>query len=597
MDVEGYAVIGDTHSVALVGRHGSIDWLCLPRFDSCACFAALLGGPKHGRFSIRPRAEHVRSHRRYRGDSLVLETELTTDEGTVRIVDAMPIRRRYPDVVRIVEGVSGAVPMRLDLAIRFDYGHVVPWVRKLEDGRLGAIAGPDALVITTPVKTRGEGLTTVADFTVRAGDRVPFVVTWHPSHGRAPDAIDAFKAVEETTSFWHEWARRHRADGPYRDAVVRSLLTLKALTYAPTGGIVAAGTTSLPELVGGSRNWDYRYCWLRDATFTLYALMHAGYTEEASAWRDWLLRAVAGDPSTLQTVYGPAGERRLTELELDWLPGYEGSKPVRVGNRATEQLQLDVYGEVLDALHQARRMGLPSDADAWSLQRIIGEWLESRWQDADHGLWEVRGTSQHFVHSKVMAWTALDRLVKAVEQHELDGPIERWRRTRAQIHAEVCERGFDPTLNSFTQSYGARHVDASLLLIPTLGFLPPDDPRVRGTIAAAERELVRDGFVLRYATVDGENPDGLTGRDNAFIACSFWMVDALALTGRRDDARAMFERVLSIRNDVGLLSEEYDVERKRLVGNFPQAFSHVGVVNAACLLGQKPPALPHRSTT
>ncbi|MDF2694446.1 MAG: hypothetical protein K0S65_2829, partial [Labilithrix sp.] len=492
MEVEDYAVIGDTHSVALVGRDGSLDWLCLPRFDSGACFAALLGGPEHGRFSLRPVAE-TQARRRYRGDTLVLETELSTCEGTVRLVDAMPIRGRHPDVVRIVEGVSGAVPMRLELAIRFDYGHIVPWVRKV-DGRLGAIAGPDALVLATPIETRGEGMTTTANFTVRAGDRVPFVLTWHPSHEPPPEQPDAFEAIADTERWWLDWASRHRASGPYRDVVVRSLLTLKALTYAPTGGIVASGTTSLPELLGGSRNWDYRYCWLRDATFTLYALMHAGYTEEASAWRDWLLRAVAGDPSTLQTVYGPAGERRLDEAELAWLPGYEGSRPVRIGNRAAGQLQLDVYGEVLDALHQARRMGLPNDPNAWSLQRLIGEWLESRWEDADHGLWEVRGTAQQFVHSKVMAWTALDRLVKAVEQHEVEGPVERWRRVRARIHAEVCERGFDTTLNSFTQSYGSKVVDASLLLLPALGFLPPDDPRLAGTIAAVERELVQDGF-------------------------------------------------------------------------------------------------------
>jgi GH15 family glucan-1,4-alpha-glucosidase len=596
MEIEGYAVIGDTHSLALVGRDGSIDWLCLPRFDSGACFAALLGGPKHGRFALRPLAES-RVQRRYRGDSLVLETELSSSEGTVRIVDAMPPRARHPEVVRVVEGVSGAVRMRLDLVIRFDYGHVVPWVRKV-DGRLGAIAGADALVFATPVETRGEALTTVADFTVRAGDRVPFVLTWHPSHERPPPSVDAFRAIDETTAWWHAWASRHRVGGPYREAVVRSLVTLKALTYAPTGGIVAAGTTSLPETVGGARNWDYRYCWLRDATFTLYALMHAGYTAEAAAWRDWLLRAVAGDPGTLQTVYGPAGERRLEELPLDWLPGYEGSLPVRVGNRASRQLQLDVYGEVLDALHQARRLGLQSDEDAWSLQRVIGDWLESRWKDADHGLWEVRGPPRQFVHSKVMAWTGLDRLVKAVERQGLAGPVDRWRRARAEIHDEVCRHGFDAQLGSFTQSYGSKRLDASLLLLPSLGFLPLDDPRIRGTIAAIERQLVHEGFVLRYTTSDtDENVDGLPGREGAFIACSFWMVDALSLTGRHDDARAMFERVLSIRNDVGLLSEEYDIERRRLVGNFPQAFSHVGVVNAARLLGSTAGASHHRSST
>jgi len=596
VEIEDYAVIGDTHSVALVGRDGSIDWLCLPRFDSGACFAALLGGPEHGRFALQPLGES-RARRRYRDDSLVLETELTSSEGTVRIVDAMPVRHRHPEVVRVIEGVTGAVRMRLELTIRFDYGHVTPWVRSL-DGRLGAIGGPDALVFETPVATHGQDTTTVAEFTVRAGERIPFVLTWHPSHEQPPRGVNALDAIEQTTNWWQEWTRRSQSEGPYRDAVARSLITLKALTYAPTGGIVAAGTTSLPEVIGGVRNWDYRYCWLRDATFTLYALLHAGYKDEAAAWRDWLLRAVAGDPGTLQTVYGPAGERRLEERTLDWLPGYEESRPVRIGNRAACQLQLDVYGEVIDALHQARRMGLPSDENAWDLQRVIGEWLESRWQDPDHGLWEVRGSPREFVHSKVMAWTAIDRLVKGVEQHGREGPVDRWRRTRAAIHDEVCRRGYDVELGSFTQSFGSKGLDASLLLLPGLGFLPPDDPRVLGTIRAVERQLVRDGFVFRYSTSESENDvDGLPGRENAFIACSFWMVDALALTGRHDDARAMFERVLSVRNDVGLLAEGYDIERRRLVGNFPQAFSHVGVVNAARLLGCTADAISHRSAT
>jgi GH15 family glucan-1,4-alpha-glucosidase len=597
MDLEGYAIIGDTHSIALVGRDGSIDWLCVPRFDSGACFAALLGGPEHGRFSIRPLAES-RVRRRYHGESLVLETEFESSEGIVRIVDAMPIREVHPEVVRVVEGVSGAVRMRLELVIRFDYGKILPWVRRLDDGRLHAVAGPDALVLATPVETRGEGMTTVAELTVRAGDRVPFSLKWHPSTERPPKNVDPMQAIEATTRWWHAWAQRHRTDSPYRDAVVRSLLTLKALTYAPTGGIIAAGTTSLPETIGGVRNWDYRYCWLRDATFTLYALMNAGYTHEAAAWRDWLLRAVAGDPGSLQTVYGPAGERRLDERPLEWLPGYEGARPVRIGNRASEQLQLDVYGEVLDALHQARRMGLRSEEDAWELQRVIGDWLESRWHEPDHGLWEMRGQSRHFVHSKVMAWTALDRLVKAVERQGLPGPVDAWRRARAEIHEEVCRRGFDPSLGSFTQSYDSKLLDASLLLVPVVGFLPADDPRVLGTIAAVERELVRHGFVLRYTTNErDENIDGLPGREGAFIACSFWMVDALTLAGRHEDAREMFERVLSVRNDVGLLSEEYDVERRRLVGNFPQAFSHVGVVNCAYVLARGEAGLPHRSTT
>jgi GH15 family glucan-1,4-alpha-glucosidase len=598
VELEGYAIIGDTHSVALVGRNGSIDWLCLPRFDSGACFAALLGTPEHGHFSLAPAApSHVK--RRYRDGTLVLETEFRTSEGTVRLVDAMPLRGRYPEVVRVVEGVSGSVQMRMDLVVRFDYGHIVPWMRKLDDGRLLAIGGPDALVLSTPVGTHGQGLKTVAEFTVRAGERIPFSLTWHPSNERPPEQADAMRAIDETASWWRGWIERHRTTGPYRDAIVRSLITLKALTYAPTGGILAAGTTSLPERIGGTRNWDYRFCWLRDATFTLYALMHAGYTEEAAAWRDWLLRTVAGDPGKLQTVYGPAGERRLDERDLHWLPGYENSKPVRIGNCATEQLQLDVYGEVLDALHQARRLGLSSDHDAWSLQRLIGEWLESHWREPDHGLWEMRGTASHFVHSKVMAWTALDRLVKMIENLGLPGPIDRWRRVRAEIHEEVCRMGFNPSVGSFTQSYGSKTLDASLLLMPSVGFLPSDDARVRGTIAAIERDLVRDGFVLRYATEEHEkNVDNLPGREGAFIACSFWMVDALALAGRRDDARKMFERVLSIRNDVGLLSEEYDVVRKRLIGNFPQAFAHVGVVNAACFLdGNVGGVLPHRSST
>ncbi|MBX3200925.1 MAG: glycoside hydrolase family 15 protein [Labilithrix sp.] len=596
VNIEDYAVIGDTHSVALVGRDGSIDWLCLPRFDSGACFAALLGTPENGRFAVHPVAP-ARVERRYRGDSLVLETDFHTKDGTARVVDAMPIRGQYPDVVRVVEGLSGAVRMRVELVIRFDYGSVVPWVRKVS-GRLLAIAGPDALVLTTPVKTHGEGMKTVAELTVHAGDRVPFVLTWHPSHEPPPPPVDGLRAVDETRSWWHAWAARHRARGPYRDAVVRSLATLKALTYAPTGGIVAAGTTSLPEQLGGTRNWDYRYCWLRDATFTLYALMHAGYTDEAASWRDWLLRAVAGDPGKLQTVYGPAGERRLDELSLGWLPGYERSAPVRIGNRASRQLQLDVYGEVLDALHQSRRMGLRSDRTAWAVQRAIGDWLESRWAEPDHGLWEVRGPRRQFVHSKVMAWAGMDRLVKAVEQHGLDGPLDRWLRVRAEIHDEVCQEGYDATLGSFTQSYGVRALDASLLLLPVVGFLPPDDPRIVGTIAAVERELVRDGFVLRYTTGDEENLDGLRGREGAFIACSFWLVDALVLSGRRDEARALFERVLGVANDVGLLSEEYDLDRRRLIGNFPQAFSHVAVINAAASLAEHEHAAgPHRSTT
>lgn len=579
--IEDYAIIGDTQSVALVGRNGSIDWLCLPRFDSGACFSALLGnGPEHGRFSIRP-VDAARSTRRYRGDTLILETEFETADGRALLVDAMPIRGRHPDVVRVIHGVSGEVRMRVELTIRFDYGSIVPWVRRLNDGRLSAVGGPDALVLASPIQTHGEGLHTVAEFTVRARQKVPFVLTWHPSNEAPPDTAEPFRSLEETEKWWSAWAIRQTVRGPYRDAMIRSLLTLKALTYAPTGAIMAAGTTSLPEAIGKSRNWDYRCAWLRDATFTLFALMHAGYTSEARAWRDWLLRAIAGDPAKLQPLYGPAGERRIPEQTLDWLPGYAGSRPVRIGNKAAHQFQLDVYGEVLDTLHQSRRMGLGSDANAWAVQRAIAEWLETRWNTPDHGLWEVRGQPRHFVHSKVMAWAAFDRLVKAIERQGLDGPVDRWRRIRAEIHDEVCQRGYDATLGSFTQSYGSRDLDASLLLIPSVGFLPPHDPRVRGTIEAIERHLVRDGFVARYPTTEAMNVDGLPGREGAFIACSFWLVDALALIGRKDDARAIFDRTIAIANDVGLLSEEYDVERKRLVGNFPQAFSHVAVVNSA----------------
>jgi GH15 family glucan-1,4-alpha-glucosidase len=596
MRIEDYALIGDTQSVALVGRNGSIDWLCLPRFDSGACLAALLGERENGRFAIEPRGEVVRVERRYRDDSLVLETTFTTRSGVARVIDVMPIRGAYPDVVRVIEGVSGTVELHVDLVLRFGYGLVVPWVRRI-DGRLHAIAGPDAVVLATPVKLRGEGLSTVADLRVSAGDRVPFVLTWYPSYERPPESPDAFEAVDESERWWQDWARRHAAEGPYRDAIARSLVTLKALTYAPTGGIVAAGTTSLPEEIGGVRNWDYRYCWLRDATFSLYALLHAGYVEEARAWRDWLLRAVAGDPAKLQTMYGPAGERDLHERTLGDLPGYEGSRPVRVGNAASEQLQLDIYGEVIDALHQARRLGVPDEPAAWDLQRAICEWLESAWERPDRGIWEVRAKPRHFVHSKVMAWAAFDRAVKTVEQHAREGPADRWRRVRAEIHREVCERGFDPSLGAFTQSYGSTVMDASLLLMPIVGFLPADDPRIRGTISAIERELMCGGFLLRYPRACAEELDGLRGREGAFLACSFWLVDALALTGRRDDARALFERLLSIRNDVGLLSEEYDPERRRLVGNFPQAFSHVAVVNSGLTLSRDGGAAHHRSRT
>lgn len=580
--IEDYAVIGDTQTAALVSRAGSIDWLCLPRFDSPACFAALLGHAGHGRWALSPSGDVRRVTRRYRPATLVLETTFETADGTVRLVDFMPPRQRVPDLVRVVEGVGGRVPIRTELLVRFDYGAAVPWARRLDDA-LSLVAGPDALVLRTPAPLRGEGLSTVGEFDVGVGDRVPFVLTWHLSHEPTPDPIDPFHALADTESWWREWARRCSYEGPWREQVLRSLLTLKALTFAPSGGVVAAATTSLPEQLGGVRNWDYRFCWLRDATFTLLALMASGFIAEAEAWRDWLMRAVAGAPRQMQIMYGPAGERRLPELELGWLPGYEGSAPVRVGNAAATQFQLDVYGEVMDCLHQARRVGIEPDPEAWRVQRALLEFLESAWRDPDEGLWEVRGARRHFTHSKVMAWVGLDRAVKAVEQHGLDGPVDRWRALRHQIHAEVCERGWDPERESFVQSYGSDELDASLLMIPLVGFLPAADLRVTGTVAAVQRELCEDGFVHRYRPGD---VDGLPGREGAFLACTFWLADNLALMGRGREAEALFERLLGLCNDVGLLSEEYDPMAQRLVGNFPQAFSHVGLVNTALNLSR-----------
>jgi GH15 family glucan-1,4-alpha-glucosidase len=509
----------------------------------------------------------------------VLESTFTAPSGVVRILDCMPPRQRNADLVRIVEGVSGRVPMHMDLVIRFDYGRSVPWVRRI-DGRLTAVAGPDALVLETPVATHGEGLHTVADFEVAAGDRVPFVLEWYPSHELPSEPIDAEEALADMIRWWEEWVGRCCVSGEWREAVVRSLLTLKALTYGPTGGIVAAATTSLPEQLGGVRNWDYRYCWLRDATFTLYALMSAGYRNEAIAWRDWLLRAVAGSPSEMQIMYGCAGERRLPELTLDWLPGYEGARPVRVGNAAVGQSQLDVFGEVMDALHQARRAGIPPDPFAWKLERALLEYLESRWTEPDEGIWEVRGPRRHFTHSKMMAWVAADRAVKAVERFGRDGPEDRWRRLRDDIRSQVCEQGWDPERRTFTQFYGSRELDAALLMMPLVGFLPASDERVRGTVAAVERELCEDGFVHRYSQLDSD-VDGLPPGEGAFLACTFWLADNYALAGRTADARRTFERLLSLRNDVGLLAEEYDVAAGRQVGNFPQAFSHVPLINTA----------------
>jgi GH15 family glucan-1,4-alpha-glucosidase len=585
LPLEDYALIGDTHSAALVARTGSIDWLCLPRFDSEACFAALLGNESHGRWLLAPQGRIKRVQRRYRGETLVLETEFETDDGAVRIVDCMPHREHRPDLVRIVEGVSGRVPMRMQLVIRFDYGSTIPWVRR-RDHRLQALAGPNALVLDTPIPLRGENLTTVAEFEVIAGDSVPFVLSWHPSHQDPPRPRDAALAVAQTENTWRTWSQRFRPRSEWRDAVIRSLVTLKALTYQPTGGIVAAPTTSLPEQLGGVRNWDYRYCWLRDATFTLYSFLVAGYQEEARAWREWLLRAVAGQASRMQIMYGPAGERWLPEREIGWLPGYEASAPVRIGNAAVNQFQLDVYGEVMDTFHEARRQGLAEAETDWQLQCQIMDFLESHWQKPDEGIWEVRGDRRHFTHSKIMAWVAFDRAVKAVEQFGREGPTERWKNSRAEIHHEVCREGFHTDRGAFTQYYGARQLDASLLLIPLVGFLPARDGRVRGTIEAIEQELCADGFVMRYSEKH-DDVDGLPQGEGAFLACSFWLVDCLALSGRHRDARKLFERLLAIRNDVGLLSEEYDIERKKLVGNFPQAFSHVALTNSAHNLAEE----------
>ncbi len=577
MPIEDYALIGDTRTAALVGRDGSIDWLCLPRFDSGACFAALLGEPRHGRWSLAP-VQGGAGQRRYRPDTLVLETTFQTSGGKVRVVDCMPPDEEIPNLVRLVEGLEGEVRMRMELIIRFDYGWVVPWVTK-SDGALRAVGGPDALVLRTPVPTHGENLTTVAEFTVRAGEQIPFVLSWHRSSQPPPPGVDAAAAVAQAEAWWRSWLGTCSYQGPWKEAVTRSLITLKALTYSPSGGIVAAATTSLPERLGGVRNWDYRYCWLRDATFTLYALMLGGFHEEARAWRDWLLRAVAGDPSQLQIMYGVEGERRLPELILDWLPGYAGSVPVREGNGAVDQLQLDVYGEVMDALHQGRRAGLALDPSAWHLQRRLVQHLEHHWREPDEGLWEMRGSRQHFTHSKMMAWVALDRAVKAVEQTGLDGPVGRWRAIRDRIHQELCQQAFHPGKRAFTQVYGGEALDAALLLMPLVGFLPATDPRVISTVQAIERELLHDGLVLRYRTE--ESDDGLPAGEGVFLLCSFWLADNYALMGRVGEARALFERLLTLRNDVGLLSEEYDPEAGRLLGNFPQAFSHVGLINTA----------------
>lgn len=628
--IEDYALIGDMQTAALVSRDGAVDWLCLPRFDSPAVFAGLLGTDEHGFWRIGPAdvppapaafpqvLQHELSEfessgelripatahapavpadrRRYRGDSLILEQEWDTERGSVRVTDFMPPRHLtegsgVPQMIRIVEGLSGRVRMRSALRMRFSYGRVVPWVHRIDepDGsyRTVAVAGPDSVWLDGEAESYGRNLTTYSDFTIRKGERVAFALTWQASHLRAPDRPDAEAALAATEEFWRGWVEQCTFSGHYREPVIRSLITLKALTYAPTGGIVAAPTTSLPEDIGGVRNWDYRYTWLRDAAITLSSLLRTGYREEARAWREWLLRAVAGDPENLQIMYGIAGERELGEMELDWLPGYEGSTPVRTGNGAADQLQLDVYGEVVEALHLAHMTGLARSDHAHLLQLKLIGYLEKHWTEPDEGIWEVRGPRRHFVHSKVMAWVAVDRTIKLLEGTPTDGPIERWRKLRDDIHRDVCDKGYDTERNTFTQYYGGKELDASLLLIPQVGFLPPDDKRVIGTIEAIQRELLtEDGFVLRYPThgQDGRNVDGLPGDEGAFLACSFWLADDLAMIGRVGEARDLFEKLLALRNDVGLLAEEWDPRRKRQVGNFPQAFSHVPLIDTALRL-------------
>ena len=587
--IEDYALIGDCTTNALVGRNGSIDWLCWPRFDSAACFAALLGTTDNGRWLLAPAAAGAQARRGYRDGGLVLETVFTTPEGSVAVIDFMVPEAANSSLIRIVEGRSGRVAMRVDLALRFDYGASVPWVTREEDGgALVAIAGPELAVLRTPVELRGQDMRSVADFAVGEGERVAFVLRHGPSHLPPPAPLDAMEALRRTEQYWSEWSSRNSYTGGHGDAVSRSLLVLKALTYAPTGGIAAAATTSLPEQLGGSRNWDYRYCWLRDATLTLFSLMKAGYFEEAGKWRDWLHRSVAGSPDQIQIMYGIAGERRLAEWEVSSLAGYQGAAPVRIGNAASGQLQLDVFGEVTEALHQARNGGLAVAPESWDLQCAIIEHLESIWQQPDEGIWETRGGRQQFTYSKVMVWVAFDRMVQDAEEHGLAGPVEHWKQVRDQVRDEVLARGFHTGKNSFTQHFDTDELDASLLLIPLVGFLPHDDERVRGTTAAIERELLQDGFVLRYSTADSK--DGLPPGEGAFLACSFWLVDNWHMQGRQADARALFDRLLSLRNDLGLLSEEYDPKAKRLTGNFPQAFSHTSLIASAMNLAHDGPA-------
>jgi GH15 family glucan-1,4-alpha-glucosidase len=585
--IEDYALIGDLQTAALVGRDGSIDWLCLPRFDSPTCFAALLGGEEHGGWRLAPEGAEECTSRSYVGDSLVLETVWETDTGTVKVIDFMPQRDHTPDVMRIVVGISGCVRMHAEMRLRFDYARVVPWMRRTDHHRV-AVAGPDSVWIRghSAIRTFGKNFTTFGQFEVNAGDRIPIVLSWLPSHHSTPPRQDAEKSLQETLRGWQEWAAVSKYRGPYRDPVMRSLVVLKALTYEPTGGIVAAATASLPEEIGGERNWDYRFCWLRDSTMTLSALLRSGYVEEASAWREWLLRAIAGDPADLQTMYGVAGERRLTEFTADWLPGYEGSAPVRFGNAAVDQLQLDVYGEVIDTLYLALTAGIPMERHVWALINSFMRFLADHWSDPDEGLWEVRGGRRHFVHSKVMCWVAFDRAVKMAEITGMPAPVDRWREVRDAIHLDVCTRGFDQELGSFTQYYGGKELDASTLFVAKTGFLPADDPRVVGTVDAVQKGLDHDGFVLRYSTGESEDAqvDGLRGTEGAFLACSFWLADALIAIGRREEGRLLFERVAAISNDLGLISEEWDPKAGRQLGNTPQAFTHVALVNTAFAL-------------
>src|SRR5262245_20343475 len=586
--IEDYAMIGDLGTAALVGRDGSIDWLCWPRFDCDACFAALLGKSEHGRWRIAPKADGVRITRRYRPDTLTLETRFETDDGAATLIDFMP--PLSSQLVRIVRGETGKLAFNSELILRFSYGAIVPWVTRIDDVTIRGIAGPDMVVLRSPVRLRGENFKTVGDFTVEAGEEIPFVLAFAASHEEPPEPVDAWERLSATEKFWTKWAGRNKIKCPWGDAVTRSLIVLKALTYAPTGGMAAAPTTSLPEFIGGPRNWDYRFCWLRDATLTLLALMNAGYYDEAKMWREWLLRAAAGSPQQIQIMYGLRGERRLTEWQVPWLPGYENSQPVRIGNAAHDQLQLDIFGEVMDALHQAREGGLGVNEAGWRMQREFLLHLASIWHEPDEGLWEVRSGREHFTHSKAMAWLAFDRAIRSAEMFKLPGTVNEWREIRERIHSDVCTRGFNAELGSFVRAYGSKELDASLLLLPVIGFLPPHDCRIAGTVAAIERRLMVKGLVLRYDSATAS--DGLPAGEGVFLACSFWLADAYLMLGRQDDALRLFDRLLSLRNDVGLLSEQYEPRTCRLVGNFPQAFSHLALVNTASNLAhvRKPAA-------